>query len=109
MDYITLTDEAAAKIREVMTENEWHNAGLRFGLQDGGCSGYTYQIDFEEAPEEDDLVVEQHGVRVFIHPLHLPFLEGATIGYKRERFQEGFDIVNPHAKRFCGCGESFDV
>jgi iron-sulfur cluster assembly protein len=108
---VTVTEAAAVRIREVLAENGWVGGGygLRFGLQDGGCSGYTYLLDFEEAPSEDDLVVESNGVRVFIHPLHLPLVEGSVLDWKIERFEEGFDVQNPHAKRFCGCGESFDV
>ena len=109
MAEVLVTEEAARQIRSVLDEHGWVGHGLRFGLQDGGCSGYSYLLDFEEKPEEDDIVVETHGVRVFISPLHLAFVEGATIDYKREKFEEGFDIQNPHAKRFCGCGESFDV
>ena len=88
------------------TEHEC--AGLRFGLQDGGCSGYTSLLDFEEKPADEDLVHEQHGVKVFIHPLHLPFVQDTLLDYKERTFEEGFDIQNPHAKRYCGCGESFD-
>ena len=107
---VTLTPDAADHIRGLLHTHGWFGAhGLRFGLQDGGCSGYTYLVDVEEQPEDDDLVFESNGVRVFVHPLHLPFVEGTVIGYKVAKFEEGFDIQNPHAKRHCGCGESFDV
>jgi iron-sulfur cluster assembly protein len=109
MPVITVTEQAAEQIRRVLDEHKWDGYGLRFGLQDGGCSGYTYLIDFEAKPEEEDVVHEQHGVKVFIHPLHVPFVEGTVLDYKRGTFEEGFDIQNPHAKRHCGCGESFDV
>lgn len=106
---IRVTEAAAGHIRKVIAENAWPSHGLRLGLKDGGCSGYTYQIGFEPGPGEGDIVCEQDGVRVFIQPIHRPFLEGATLDYKRGKFEEGFDIDNPHAKKFCGCGESFDV
>lgn len=106
---INVTEIAANQIRRVLEEHGWNGYGLRFGLQDGGCSGYTYLLDFEERPEDDDLVVEQHGVKVFVHPLHVPFIEGSVIDYKEDTFNAGFHIDNPHVKRKCGCGESFDV
>ena len=106
---VTVTPEAASRIRDVLRENEWPGYGLRFGLQDGGCSGYTYLLDFEEKPEDEDLILEEQGIKVFVHPLHVPFVQGTVIHYKVGKFEEGFDIQNPNAKRHCGCGESFDV
>jgi iron-sulfur cluster assembly protein len=106
---ITVTETAARQIQTVLLEHSWNGYGLRFGLQDGGCSGYTYLLDFEEKPDEDDLVHEEHGVKVFIHPLHVPFVQGSVLSYKDELFEAGFHIENPNVKRSCGCGESFDV
>ena len=107
---VTLTERAALQVKSILEEHQWSpEYGLRFGLQDGGCSGYTYLLDFEEKPDEDDIVDEQHGVRVFIHPLHVSFVDGTVIDWKGDLFEEGFHIENPHAKRHCGCGESFDV
>ena len=106
---IRLTEAAARHVHDVLSEHGWQGYGLRFGLQDGGCSGYSYLLDFEERPEDEDLVHEEHGVKVFIHPLHLPFVQGTTLDWKDGQFESGFDIQNPHAKRYCGCGESFDV
>jgi len=105
---LTVTPAAAARIRSVVAERK-DATGLRFGLKDGGCSGYTYDIDFAAAPEAEDVVVEREGARIYVHPLHVPMLEGSVLDYRRERFEEGFHVDNPHAKRTCGCGESFDV
>ncbi|MEZ4321388.1 MAG: iron-sulfur cluster assembly accessory protein [Myxococcota bacterium] len=104
---IELTPRAAERIREVVAEGR--GKGLRFGLTDGGCSGYTYLLDFEVAPDEDDLVFEHEGAKVFVHPMHLPFLQGSVIRFLDGDFQTGFQIDNPNAQRVCGCGESFDV
>lgn len=106
---IRLTEAAARRVHAVLAEHGWKDHGLRFGLQDGGCSGYSYMLDFEERPEDEDLVHEEHGVRVFIHPLHVPFVQGTVLDWKEGQFESGFDIQNPHASRHCGCGESFDV
>ncbi len=106
---VAVTEAAARHIQRVLSEKNWPGYGLRFGLQDGGCSGYTYLLDFEAKPDEEDLIHEEKGVKVFIHPMHVPFVQGSVIHYKEEKFQEGFDVQNPNAKRFCGCGESFSV
>ena len=82
---IQVTEEAAVEIKRVLDEHGWQGYGLRFGLTDGGCSGYTYLLDFEAVPDEDDIVVEAYGVRVFVHPLHVPFIHGSTILWKRPK------------------------
>ena len=106
---IAVSERAAARIRQVVHDHQGGFSGLRVGLQDGGCSGYTYLLDFERAPDEDDLVFEQQGAKVFVHPLHLPFLQGSTLDWNEDRFQSGFALDNPNVKRSCGCGASFDV
>ena len=104
---IEVSSRAAERIREVV--NDGKGRGLRFGLTDGGCSGYTYLLEFEASPDEDDLVFEHEGAKVFVHPMHLPFLQGSVIEFLDGDFQTGFQIDNPNAERICGCGESFDV
>lgn len=104
---ITVSKRAAERINEVVAEGR--GVGLRFGLTDGGCSGYTYLLEFEADPDEDDLVFEQDGARVYVHPMHLPFIQNSKVDYLEGDFQTGFKIENPQAARICGCGESFDV
>jgi iron-sulfur cluster assembly protein len=106
---VKLTDRAAEQIAKTVNQHPSRFGGLRVGLQDGGCSGYTYLIEFEHAPEEDDLVIETGGARLFVSPLHLPYLAGSAVDWTRGDLREGFEITNPNVKRTCGCGESFDV
>lgn len=106
---VTITERAAREIARVVGEHRGSFGGLRVGLQDGGCSGYTYLIEFEKAPDEDDLVIESGGARVFVSPLHLPYLAGSAVDWKDGDLQKGFELANPNVKRVCGCGESFDV
>ncbi|MEN0062932.1 MAG: iron-sulfur cluster assembly accessory protein [Myxococcota bacterium] len=106
---ISMTDRAAERIREVTHKREGDYVGLRVGLQDGGCSGYAYQLEFEASPEDDDLVFEHEGAKVFVHPLHLPFLQGSMLVWNDTELVSGFALENPNVKRVCGCGESFDV
>ncbi len=106
---IQVTSRAAERIREVTHEQADGYVGLRVGLQDGGCSGYAYQLEFEATPDEDDLVFEHEGAKVFVHPLHLPFLKGSVLTWSDSELVSGFTLENPNVKRVCGCGESFDV
>jgi iron-sulfur cluster assembly protein len=106
---LTLTDRAVTRIQEVLESAPGKFSGLRVGLQDGGCSGYTYLLEFEPSPEEEDLIFEREGAKVFVHPLHLPYLAGSALDWTEGELQSGFRLQNPNVKRSCGCGESFDV
>jgi iron-sulfur cluster insertion protein len=106
---VTLTAQAVVSIKKLLKENDMEGYGLRFGLQGGGCSGYMYQLEFEEAPQPDDEVADFDGVRVFLNPLHIEYLRGSVVDYKDELIGAGFHIENPNVKRSCGCGSSFDV
>jgi iron-sulfur cluster assembly protein len=106
---VTLTTEAVTHIKRLCAENDMAGFGLRYGLQGGGCSGYTYLMEFEEAPQPDDEIFDFDGVRVFMNPLHIEYLRGSTIDYSDTLIGAGFQIKNPNVKRQCGCGSSFDV
>lgn len=106
---LTLTERAAQRISEVVVGEGGKYTGLRVGLKDGGCSGYSYLLEFEAKPDEDDLVFEQSGAKVFVHPLHLPYLAGSALDWAEGELQAGFRLQNPNVKRSCGCGESFDI
>jgi iron-sulfur cluster assembly protein len=106
---LSLTPKAVEHIRKVVGEHPGRYGGLRVGLQDGGCSGYTYLLEFEAAPDDDDLVIEEGGAKVFVHPLHLPYIAGSAVDWSDGELQSGFKLENPNVKRVCGCGDSFDV
>ena len=105
---VSLTAQAVTSIKKLLAENEMVGFGLRFGIQGGGCSGYMYQLEFEEAPASDDEVYDFDGVRVFLSPEHKEKLSGTVIDWEDSLMGSGFKIENPHAKRPCGCGESVD-
>ncbi len=105
---VRLTDAAIDHIKKLQTDNEMVGFGLRFGLQGGGCSGYAYDLNFEEEAQPEDEVYEFDGVRVFMNPLHLEYLRGSTIDFADTLMQAGFQIDNPNVKRKCGCGTSVD-
>jgi len=106
---VSLTPGAVKAIRRMLAENKMEGFGLRFGIQGGGCSGYSYQLEFEEAAQPDDEVYTFDGVSVFLNPLHKEYLRGSEIDFKDELIGAGFHIENPNVKRKCGCGTSFDV
>ena len=108
MDTITLTPDAVENVRELRKEYGGEESGLRFGITGGGCSGYRYVLEFEDAPSAEDLVFEQDGVRVFVNTAHMEKLKNSVIDWKEDLMSAGFSIENPQAKRPCGCGTSVD-
>ena len=106
---VRLTDAAISHILRIQRENGMEGFGLRFGLQGGGCSGYSYQLEFEEAPQPEDEVFTFGEVRVFMNPLHIEYLRGTIINFEDSLMGAGFQLDNPNVKRKCGCGQSFDV
>ncbi|MFA5520184.1 MAG: iron-sulfur cluster assembly protein IscA [Castellaniella sp.] len=105
---IILTQQAADHIQRHL-QKRGAGLGLRLGVRTTGCSGLAYKLDYVDEPNIDDQVVEQLGVKVFIDPRSLPFLEGTRLDYAREGLNAGFRFSNPNEKAACGCGESFTV
>ena len=107
---INLTPIAANQLKTMIADAAEDDApvGLRFGIQGGGCSGYSYILEFS-TPEEGDTVTDINGVPVYIAPLRQDFLQGTTIDFVDELLETGFKIHNPNVQRACGCGESFDI
>ena len=108
---ISVTATAVSEVRkflaaEGLKENE---AGLRVRVLPGGCSGYQYSLDVEEAPAQADKVIESNGLKVFIDPFSLQFLQGVEIDYVSSVMGSGFTFKNPNATGGCGCGSSFTV
>ncbi|HJN76423.1 MAG TPA: iron-sulfur cluster assembly accessory protein [Myxococcota bacterium] len=106
---VTISPLALESVRELLADNDMEGWGLYIGIRGGGCSGYSYQLEFVEEPHDDDLVYEFEGVDVFVGPLKREYLAGTVIDYKDTLMEAGFKILNPNAKRACGCGESFDI
>ena len=106
---ITLTDAAAGEIRKFMTAEDVpsETAGLRVAVLPGGCSGFKYSLNIEEASAEDDLVFDLSGIRVFVDGFSLQYLNGVTIDYVTSMQGSGFTFHNPNATGGCGCGSSF--
>lgn len=106
---ITLTDAALEELKGILARKEAAaTAGLRLGVQRGGCAGLQYTMQVAER-QEGDQVIEQDEVRVFIAPDSLDFLRGCHIDYSHDLSDSGFKVVNPNAARSCGCGTSFEA
>ena len=105
---ITLTQDAAQHISRYLAQRG-KGLGLRLGVRTTGCSGMAYKLEYVDEPDPQDQVFEDHGVKVFVDPKSLVYLEGTQLDYGREGLNEGFRFTNPNEKASCGCGESFTV
>ena len=103
---VALTEKAANKVKSLLEKENKPGYGLRVGVVPGGCSSYTYDIVLEKAPKEDDIVIEEKGVKVFINPASIAFMKGSTVDYIDALTNAGFKINNPNVKTTCGCGHS---
>ena len=103
---INLTDNAVAKLKEMLAEQEDADLCLRVFIQSGGCDGYSYGMTFD-SPEPDDEVIEKGGVRLLVDQASSRFLRGSEIDYVTSVTSTGFAIRNPNAVTTCGCGHSF--
>ncbi len=106
---INVTPKAVQKIREAFAKNGVEAGGLRLGVQGGGCSGLSYLFRLENQPRPKDNVYEFDGVKVFVDPKSLLYLDGMTLDYRESLIHSGFVFDNPNAKRSCGCGTSFQA
>ncbi len=106
---IHLTDVAAAKVKEIAREEGLEGQGLRVQVKGGGCSGFQYDLFFDEKPTDMDQVIESQGIQLFIDPLSLQYLDGTEIDYVEGLSGAGFKFGNPNVKGTCGCGSSFSV
>ncbi len=104
---ITITEQAAAKLKDLLQTQEESNLALRLFITQGGCEGFSYGMAFETEPKEGDQVVERGGVRVLVDPASYHVLNGAQIDYAKSQMGEGFTVRNPNAVSTCGCGHSF--
>ncbi|MDP1631957.1 MAG: iron-sulfur cluster assembly accessory protein [Caulobacter sp.] len=106
---VTLTDAAAARVKEIMARADKPYAGLRVGVKNGGCAGSEYIIEYAETADPLDEVVEDHGVTILIEPKAVLFLIGAEIDYEVSRLSSRFVFRNPNETDACGCGESVTI
>ena len=107
---ITITENAAQKIRSLMEEDpEGDVSVLRVAIEGGGCSGFQYALGFDRGPQDGDNEIEMHGVTVVVDPFSAPYLTGSEIDYVDALMGAGIAINNPNVQAACGCGSSFQA
>ena len=106
---ITLTDQAAQRIKEIMSNDEKNSLGVRVGVKSGGCAGMSYIMEYAKEINPNDEVIEDKGVKVFVDPGAIMYLLGTEMDYKKDQISSSFIFKNPNETERCGCGESFKV
>ena len=106
---MSLTDAAAARVKEIIANTEKPIAGLRVGVKNGGCAGMSYTMEFAEDVTPLDEVIEDKGVKVLIDPKAVLFLLGSEMDFKVDRLSSTFTFRNPNETSACGCGESVAI
>lgn len=105
---ITLTDQAAKHVNRFM-DRRGKGVGLRLGVRTTGCSGLAYKLEYVDEASSEDQVFESNGIKVYVDPKSLPYVDGTVLDFAREGLNEGFRFQNPNVKDECGCGESFRI
>ena len=106
---IKLSDNAASRIKEIMSGAEDNTVGVRVSVKSGGCAGMSYVMEYSKEINPNDEVIEDKGVKVFIDPAAVMYLLGTEMDYKKDDFSSTFVFNNPNETERCGCGESFKI
>ncbi len=105
---ITMTEAAARHVNRSLTKRG-KGLGVRLGVWATGCSGLAYKVEYVDEGVPEEVIFEQHGVKVLVDPKSLSYIDGTELDYVREGLNEGFKFLNPRERDRCGCGESFRV
>lgn len=108
MTNITVSESAAKRIAKIISADPDKTA-LRVSVEGGGCSGFSYKYDLVNEQNDDDLVIEKLGAKVFIDSISVPYLDGSEIDFVDDLMGQSFQIRNPNATASCGCGTSFAI
>ena len=106
---IKLSDNAANRIKEIMSKADNTTIGVRVGVKSGGCAGMSYVMEYAKEAKKNEEVIEDKGVKVFIDANAVMYLLGTEMDYKTDKFSSQFVFKNPNETERCGCGESFKV
>ena len=106
---IKLSNNAADRIKEIMSAADNSTIGVRVGVKSGGCAGMSYIMEYAKEVKANEEVIEDKGVKVLIDPKAIMYLLGTEMDYKKEKFSSQFIFKNPNETERCGCGESFKV
>ena len=106
---ITLSENAAFRIKEIMSKAESNSVGVRVGVKSGGCAGMSYIMEYAKEINPSDEIIEDKGVKLFVDPGAIMYLLGTEMDYKKDNFSTTFTFNNPNETERCGCGESFKI
>jgi len=106
---IKLSDNAANRIKEIMSKADNSTIGVRVGVKSGGCAGMSYVMEYAKEAKKNEEIIEDKGVKVFIDANAVMYLLGTEMDYKTDKFSSQFVFKNPNETERCGCGESFKV
>ena len=106
---IKVSENAAERIKEIMSKAEDKAIGVRIGVKSGGCAGMSYVMEYTKELNPNDEVIEEKGVKVFIDPAAVMYLLGTEMDFKKKEFSSEFIFNNPNEIERCGCGESFKI
>ncbi len=106
---IKLSDNAASRIKEIMSNGEKSSIGVRVSVKTGGCAGMSYVMEYTKEINSNDEVIEDKGVKVFVDSAAVMYLLGTEMDYKKDEFSSSFVFNNPNETERCGCGESFKI
>ena len=106
---ISLSNNAANRIKDIMSNAEKDSIGVRIGVKSGGCAGMSYVMEYTKEVNPSDEIIEDKGVKVFVDSGAIMYLLGTEMDYKKEEFSSSFVFKNPNETERCGCGESFKV
>ena len=106
---IKLSDNAASRIKEIMSGAEDNTVGVRVSVKSGGCAGMSYVMEYTKEANPNDEVIEEKGVKVFVDSAAVMYLLGTEMDYKKEELSSSFVFNNPNETERCGCGESFKI
>ena len=106
---IKLSNNAALRIKEIMSSDENQSLGVRVSVKTGGCAGMSYVMDYTKEVNPSDEIIEDKGVKVFVDSAAVMYLLGTEMDYKKEELSSSFVFNNPNETERCGCGESFKI
>lgn len=106
---LAVTEAAAGRVRELAQREGRSQSILRLRVVAGGCDGFSYRLSLEDGTEDDDLVIDAHGVRVVVDPRSIPLVQGSTLDFSDALLGGGLKVRNPNTTHECACGDSFSV
>ncbi len=109
MKKITISDNAASRIKEITTKGDEKGKKLRISVDSGGCSGFQYRYDFIEQEKSEDIIFKKNNVTVVVDPMSIEFIKGSEVDYVETLGFSSFEIKNPNSGSKCGCGNSFSI